>query len=121
MPRYLQARHKELWKWSTDLSTEENIKILLGKMAIFRQAEMDEPTLELYTQALSQLPDMRALQAALVMLAESDREEGETALPPLGKILVAFDECREFFPTGDAKTINTTPLIAGTEQRRLNA
>ena len=121
MPRYLQARHKELWTWSTNLSTKENIKILLGKMAIFRQAEMDKPTLVLYTQALSPLPDLRALQAALVMLAESDREEGETALPPLGKILVAYDECREFFPTGDAKAINTTPLIANVEQKSLTA
>jgi hypothetical protein len=90
-------------------------------MAIFRQAEMDEGSLELYTLALAPLSDMRALQTALAMLAETPRAEGQTAFPPLGEILEMCDECREFFPTGDAKKINTTPLTYSPEQKRLEA
>lgn len=124
MPKYLQERQKQIWAFSGNFSTEKNIAALLVKMAIYRQAQWDSPkTLKLYTQALIGLEDMRGLQTAIAMLGETKREEGQTALPSLGEILEAYDECREFFPdvANGKKKIDTQPLIAGPEQRKLTS
>ncbi len=122
MPQHLLARQKELWQFLPNLSDEDNIKILIGKMAICRQAVPDKQSLELYTETIRHL-DLRAFQVAMATLAESPREDGQTALPSLGDILAAMDDAREFWPdfaAGRTK-IDTTPLVAPPEQRRLKA
>jgi hypothetical protein len=122
MPVYLQARQKATWQFLPNLSEEQNIKVLLTKMAICRQAKFDKVSLELYTEILSQL-DLRAFQVAMAVLAESQREEGETALPSLGDILAAMDEAREVWPNFAAgrEKILTDPVVAETQVRRLKA
>ena len=60
----------------------------------------------------------------MAILAESKREDGETALPSLGKILAVMDEAREIFPiySQGAKEVNTTPFFAiQAEKRQLKA
>lgn len=59
----------------------------------------------------------------MATLAESQRQEGETALPSLGDILAAMEEARERFPvfSQGAKEINTTPVFADSKQKRLQA
>jgi hypothetical protein len=54
-------------------------------------------------------------------LSTSERQEGETAFPSLGTILAAMEEARERFPlfSQGAKEINTKPVFAGKELRRL--
>jgi hypothetical protein len=55
------------------------------------------------------------------ILSFSERQEGETAFPSLGTILAAMDEVRELSPRFSlgAKEINTTPVFADTQQKRL--
>ena len=122
MSQYLTTdRETELWGFSKNLSDEQNVKILLGKMAIYRQAgRLDRTTLELFTQTLVGL-DLRAFQVAIRNLSCSPREEGETAFPSLGSILAEMDETRERFPlySQGAKKINDTPLFADNNQKRL--
>ena len=122
MPQYLQARQKGTWQFLPNLSDSENIKVLLTKMSICRQAKMDKPSLELYTEILLPL-DLRAFQVAMAMLSESPREQGETALPSLGDILAAMAEAREEWPNFAAgrKEILTQPVFASKEVRRLKA
>lgn len=118
MPQYLKESETALWGWSQNLSTTENIKVLLGKMAICRQAgRLDKVTLELYTEALKDL-DLRSFQVAVKKIACSSRQEGEPAFPSLGMILEAMDEAREFFPkfSAGATEINTKPLYV--EERK---
>lgn len=119
MPMYLLDRQKATWQFSPNLSPVGNINVLLTKMAICRQARIDKVSLQLYTEILLQLGDLRAFQAAMAILAESPREDGQTALPSLGDIIAEMEEARERWPTGDNKKINVTPLIAGPEQKRL--
>jgi hypothetical protein len=76
----------------------------------------------MYTDYLKNL-DLRAFQVAMAILSESPREEGQTAFPSLGDILAAMDEAREFWPNFEsgAKELNTQPVFAGKEVRRLKA
>ena len=123
MPQYLTEREIKLWGFSKTLSDEQNVKILLGKMAIYRQAsKLDEVTLALFTQALVNL-DLRAFQVAMKVLSFSERQEGETAFPSLGTILAAMDDARELSPvfSKGAKEINTTPVFTDSKQKRLSA
>lgn len=123
MPLYLLERQKEIWQFSPKLSPEDNVSALLVKMAIFRQARWEPISLELFTQYLVNL-DLRAFQVAMAILAENKREDGETALPSLGKILAVMDEAREIFPiySQGAKEVNTTPFFAiQAEKRQLKA
>ena len=112
MPKYLLVRHKETWQFSRNLSNEENIKVLLTKMAIFRHGVWDE-NLELFTQALLPLPDMRALQVAIALLAESPRGEGQTTLPSLGDIMAEYEACREVWPdfANGFEKVDTDPIF----------
>lgn len=124
MPKYLLERHKATWQFSKNLSTEENIKILLAKMVCFRQGNLasDPNYLDLFAPYLAPL-DMRAFQVAMAMLAESPRVEGQTALPSLGDIMEAMEEAREVWPafSKGRNTVDTMPLFGETEQRKLNA
>lgn len=113
MPLYLQERQTEIWQFSRELSTEENVMAALTKMACFRQAAMDDATLESYTLALKGL-DLRAFQVAMAVISESRRHEGETAFPDLGYILDVMDEAREMFPKRGVG-LNTSPVTAGKE------
>jgi hypothetical protein len=65
--------------------------------------------------------DMRAFQVAMAILAEGDREEGETSFPTLGKILATMDETRELSPrfSQGATKINDVPVFADPQQKRL--
>jgi hypothetical protein len=123
MPQYLKARQKATWTFLPRASVVENIKLLLTKMAIFRQAKIDKVTLELYAEALAQFTDLRAFQVAMATLAESPRQEGETALPSLGDIIEAMKDAREEWP--DFKAGRTKLLIepdyAEPEPKRLKA
>ena len=112
MALYLQARQIETWQFSKNLSTEENVKVALTKMACFRQAAMDEMTLESYTLALKDL-DMRAFQVAMAVISETDPREGETRFPSLGYVLGVMDEAREKFVTPRHSKLNTMPVVEG--------
>lgn len=109
MALYLEARQQETWKFSRDLSPEQNIRVALTKMACFRQAAIDEVTLELYSSALKDL-DLRAFQVAMAVLAERPRREGETAFPDLGTVLDLMDKARERYVTPRKPKLNTLPL-----------
>lgn len=111
MPLYLQERQTQIWQFSSELSTEENVMAALTKMACFRQAAMDDATLESYTLALKGL-DLRAFQVAMAVISESRRREGETAFPDLGYVLDVMDEAREIFPKRGVE-LNTSPVSAG--------
>lgn len=123
MPQYLKARQKATWLFSPNLSSVQNIKVLLTKMAIFRQAKIDKVTLELYAEVLAQFTDLRAFQVAMATLAESPRQEGETALPSLGDIIEAMREAGEVWPDHAAgrDKLLTEPDYMGPEVRRLKA
>lgn len=121
MPQYLAGQEIRLWGFLKELSLEDNVTALLAKMAIYRQAgKLDETTLNLYTEYLLPL-DLRAFQVAMRNLAQSPRQEGETAFPTLGDILAVMDDVRERFPvfSEGAKEINATPVIANNDQKRL--
>lgn len=120
MARYLLERQRAIWQFLPNLSTEENVKVLLTKMACFRQAKMDSATLELFTAYLAPL-DLRAFQVAMATISESERLEGETAFPSLGIILAAMDEAREFSPNFaiGAREINDRPAFGEQPMRRL--
>ena len=121
MPQYLAGQEIRLWGFLKELSLEDNVTALLAKMAIYRQAgKLDETTLNLYTEYLLPL-DLRAFQVAMRNLAQSPRQEGETAFPTLGDVLAAMDDVRERFPvfSEGAKEINATPVIANNDQKRL--
>ena len=121
MPQYLAGQEIILWGFLKELSLEDNVTALLAKMAIYRQAgKLDETTLNLYTEYLLPL-DLRAFQVAMRNLAQSPRQEGETAFPTLGDILAVMDDVRERFPvfSEGAKEINATPVIANNDQKRL--
>ena len=121
MPQYLAEQEIKLWGWSTTLSDEQNVKILLGKMAICRQAsKLDEVTLGIYTQTLINL-DLRAFQVAMARISNTRPQQGETLFPSLGYILEEMEEARERFPvfSKDAKEINTIPVFADPAQKRL--
>ena len=123
MPQYLTEQETKLWGLSKNLSKEQNVKILLGKMAICRQAsKLDEVTLALYTQALVNL-DLRAFQVAMRNISNSRPEQGETLFPSLGYILEEMEEARERFPvfSKGAKEINDKPVFADPSQKRLSA
>lgn len=122
MPQYLQERQRQTWQFLPNLSDEQNVKVLLTKMAICRNAKIEKPTLELLTEILLPL-DLRSFQVAMANLAESQRQEGETALPSLGDILAAMEEARERFPvfSKGAKEINDKPVFADNKQKRLSA
>jgi hypothetical protein len=111
MALYLQARQIEIWQFSNNLSTEENVKVALTKMACFRQAVMDEMTLESYTLALKGL-DLRAFQVAMAVISETHKKDGETAFPDLGYVLDVMDEARERFTTPWRPQIDTAPVVA---------
>lgn len=111
MPLYLRERQTPIWQFSSELSTEENVMAALTKMACFRQAAMDDATLESYTLALKGL-DLRAFQVAMAVISESRRREGETAFPDLGYILDVMEEAREMFPKRGME-LNTSPVAAG--------
>lgn len=111
MAQYLTERQKATWSFLPNLSPEDNVKILLTKMACFRQANLDKETLELFTAYLLPL-DLRAFQVAMANLAESERREGETAFPCMGIILARMDEAREFFPRAGEHVINSFPVIS---------
>lgn len=111
MAQYLSERHKPTWEFLPNLSPEENVKVLLAKMACFRQAVLEGETLELFTSYLLPL-DLRAFQVAMANLAESERQEGETAFPSMGTILAQMDSAREFFPRLGEKTVDTQPLFS---------
>lgn len=64
----------------------DRIKIALTQMAIFRRAEMDKPTLSLFSKRLEQ-ERPEDVFAALHKLEELPRQEGEPALPELGTLL----------------------------------
>ena len=118
MALYLQERQITTWQFSKELSTEENVMAALTKMACFRQAQMDDATLESYTMALKNL-DLRAFQVAMAVISESKRREGETAFPDLGYILDVMEEARERYTTPSRPQLNTSPVTAG--QKRLTA
>ncbi len=122
MPHYLTEKQQETWRFLPNLSLEENVKVLLTKMACFRQAKMEPLTLELFAGYLLPL-DLRAFQVAMAMLSESERQEGESAFPSLGTILAAMDEAREKFPlfSQGAHAVNTKPLFYDPNQKRLGA
>ena len=122
MPQYLQERQKAIWQFSKNLSLEQNVKVLLTKMACFRQAKMEKTTLELFTAYLLPL-DLRAFQVAMASISENGRRDGETAFPDLGTILAAMDEARERFPvfSKGATEVDTTPIFADSKQRKLQA
>lgn len=123
MPQYLTERESKLWGFSKNLSNEQNVKILLGKMAIYRQAaRLDVVTLEAYAQALVDL-DLRAFQVAMRNLSCSERAEGETAFPSLGTILAEMENARERWPSFSvgAKEINDTPVFDDQPVGRLTA
>src|SRR5579872_3167955 len=54
----------------------------LAMLAVFRQAELDQETLELFAAKLSQY-ERRDICSALDRLAHTRRAEGETAFPDL--------------------------------------
>ena len=121
MPQYLTELEARLWGFSRKLSNEDNVTALLAKMAIYRQAgKLDLETLELFTAYLLPL-DLRAFQVAMRNLSISERAEGETAFPSLGTILSSMEEARERFPvfSQGAKEVNTTPVFAENQMKRL--
>ena len=121
MPQYLTEQEIKFWGFSKKLSDEDNVTGLLAKMAMCRQAgKLDPETLELFTQYLLPL-DLRAFQVAMKNLSTSERQEGETAFPSLGTILVAMDEARELSPmySKGATEINSKPIFAEPTQKRL--
>ena len=122
MPQYMQERWKKTWAFSRDRSDLDNVKILLTKMACFRQTRIDKYTLELFSHYLTPL-DLRAFQVAMARLAESPREEGQTAFPSMGDILEAMDGAREKWPDHAAgrDKLLTEPDYMGPEVRRLKA
>jgi len=122
MPFYLTEKQAQIWAFSPTLEADVNIATLLTKMAIYRQAKLDPVTLEAYTQYLLGM-DMRAFQVAMAMLAESPREDGQTAFPSLGDILSAMEEAREVWPDFAAgrKKILTDPVFAEPQPKRLKA
>lgn len=111
MPKYLLVRQKEIWQFSRERSTEENLIHLLTVMACCRQAKMDDLSLELYTATLRSL-DLRAVQVALANLSERRREEGQTTLPSLGDIMAEYEACREVWPAFSRgfDTVDTDPI-----------
>lgn len=143
MPLYLSESQSTMWAFTPNISAEQNIAQALTKMAIFRQAKIENPeTLEMYVSYL--LPrDLRAFQVAMAMLSEESRQEGEPAFPSMGMILEAMEEAREIFPnfkmhclrcqgksdephTCSGAKVNTQPvfaektnlkLVSGNEQR----
>ena len=122
MPQYLTEQETKLWGFSKKLSNEDNVTVLLGKMAMYRQAgKVDGVTLDLFTQYLVNL-DLRAFQVAMRNLSTSEKRDGETSFPSLGTILAEMDEAREIFPlySQGAKEINDTPVFADPNQKRLN-
>lgn len=58
----------------------------------------------------------------MAILAENERQEGETAFPSLGSILSAMEDARERFPvfSKGAKEINDKPVFADNKQKRLS-
>jgi hypothetical protein len=120
MPIYLQERQIPTWRFHKNLSLRTNIEVALAKMASCRQAKPSKMDLQLYSSILEPL-DMRAFQVAMAILAESDRDQGETAFPTLGSILAAMDDARELTPRFSlgAKEINMTPVFADSQQKRL--
>ena len=121
MPKYLTESDLKLWGFSKTLSLDQNIKILLGKMAIFRQAgKVDKISLDLYTQVLVDF-DQRAFQVAMRTLSFNPRQEGDPSFPSLGMILEAMDEAAEHSPDfkSGATKINTAPLFAETKNLKL--
>jgi len=109
---YLQERQIPIWAFSPKFSTGGNVVVALTKMANFRQAKVDETTLESYRLALEGL-DLRAFQVACAVIAEARPREGETLFPSLGYILDVMEEARERFPKSGQKELNTSPAVTG--------
>ena len=87
----LTEKQTAIWKCSPNLSPKANVKMLLTKLACFRQATIDATTLELYSSYLAS-ENLVPLQIALARLAEKPRGEGETAFPELGRIIAEIKE-----------------------------
>ena len=126
MPIYLSKEWERLWAFLPNLSVEGNVKAALTHMAVCRQVKLSPQdwnlALETYTNHLKNL-DLRAFQVAMAILAESPRQEGETALPSLGDILAVMEEAREVWPNFAAgrKEVLTLQVYAGQEVKRLKA
>jgi hypothetical protein len=117
MALYLETRQIAIWQFSPNLSPEENVKVALMKMASFRQATVGVEALELYTDALKDL-DLRAFQVAMASLAETPREQWQTAFPDFGTILELMDEAREMvLPTRPHP--NLMPVMEGEKTKLL--
>ena len=112
MALYLQERQMAIWAFSPKFSTAGNIVVALTKMANFRQAKVDETTLESYRLALETM-DLRAFQVACAVISETDPREGETRFPSLGYMLDVMDEARERFTTPARPQLNTSPVCMG--------
>lgn len=84
----------------------------LTNLACFRQAKLDDITLQLFSKALVGY-DMRAFQVACDNLKNTPRQEGETAFPDFGTILIEMDACRERFPRSGSKEVNAQPIVSG--------
>jgi hypothetical protein len=69
------------------------VSAALAEMAMFRQAEVDDLTLELYSAKLAQeeIP-VDVIVTACETIGRTPRREGETAFPDLGTMLAA---CRK--------------------------
>jgi hypothetical protein len=101
------ATAKEMVTSRSSSSPLDAIKIALAKMATLRRADLDLPTIELYSERLSKEPT-RDVITALEKMQEWPREQGETAMPEIGAILGVVKTCevaRKNRETGAGKTV----------------
>lgn len=83
-----KAREMQLTTRSSGPSKQEEIKILLAKLAIRRQAKVGELEFMVFSEDLMPY-ETRDIQLALESLSSRPRDEGETAFPDTAKILEA--------------------------------
>lgn len=81
----LRANQTQLSTHSSGPSKQAKIKILLAKLAVRRQAQIGEAEYGIYSEDLDiySLPD---IEAALELIANKSRREGETAFPDVETI-----------------------------------
>jgi hypothetical protein len=78
---------------SERLSPKQQIMAALGMLAIMRNGEYDQTTLETFAAGLSKEP-FEDVIATIQKIAESPRRERETACPDYGTLLVSIRSIR---------------------------
>lgn len=81
-----RARANQLSTPSSGPSKQEEIKVMLAKLAIRRQAKIAELEFMVFSEDLM-LYDLKDIQSAMELLSSRPRGEGETAFPEVATII----------------------------------